>query len=118
MNTEISPPQIFSSSFTCVNGQTAFNPQPNFNGTSELLSITRTVLNFGAGGSAGVPSSAVLSPTLALPDYYVGMVSSSNTDNSTYLLKWINKVTTSNYLTPGVIAGVTQPFTVNQYYTP
>lgn len=117
-HTEIGLPQVYSAVVgPLVAGVYANNTFPNFNGTSEVLSITRLILGAGA---AGVPHALVSPPTgaAALSNWTLGCVSSLNTDVGTYQINWVNKVLSSSYAPAGVVNGVAQPAAVGQYYAP
>lgn len=116
-HTEIGLPQVYSATFTLAGGVGVAIQDPNFNGTSEVISVVRTVL----AGVAGVPHSQPFSPTgvgAVQSVWSLNCVSSVNTDVSTYRINWVNKVPSSNYLNPGVLNGVVQPAAAGQYYAP
>ena len=116
-HTEIASPQVYSATFTLVGGVAAAIQDPNFNGTSQVISIIRTVL----AGVAGVPHSIPFTPTgvgVVQSVWSLGCASSVNTDVSTYQVNWVNKNVTSTYLNPGILNGVTQTAAVGQYYAP
>lgn len=120
-NTEIAQPQFYSASFALTNGLLAAAPVANFNGTSEVLSIVRTVLS---GTAPGIPKSIVAAPSAAgavTGQWGLGVASNTSVvgaDNSTYQVNWVNKNVTSTYLNPGILNGVTQTAAVGQYYAP
>ena len=116
-NTEIGVPQLYSATFTLVGGVGTAIQAPYFNGTSEVLSIIRTVL----AGVAGTPHSQVSAPTgvgVVQSQWALNCVSSVNTDTSTYQINWVNKNVTSDYLNPGILNGVVQVAAAGQYYAP
>jgi hypothetical protein len=116
-HTEIANPKVYSISFTLIGGVAAAVQPADFNGTSQVISIVRTVL----AGVAGVPHAIPFTPTgvgAVQSVWSLGCASSVNTDVSTYQINWVNKEPTSNYLSPGVLNGVVQPAAAGQYYAP
>ena len=83
---EIAKNVIYSAPFVLVAGKLAPATVANFNGSSKLLSIVRTVV----GGTAGVPACAVVNPTAvgAGAVYLLGLYSSNALDTSTYTVYW------------------------------
>lgn len=116
-HTEVAVPQVYSAIIgPLVLGFIAAAAKPNFNGTSEVLSIVRTSL--GATGVCGTPSVVVISPTSqAANAWLLGIASTSATDAGFYQVNWVNKNVTSSYLNPGILNGVAQTPAVGQYYS-
>lgn len=118
-NTEIASPQVYSAIKVANNGFLIAAATPNFNGSSELLSIVRLNVNPTI-GDVGVPHAVVVPPSSQVAnDWLLGIATTSLTDDSSYQINWVNKEYSSNYLVPGVINGVVQPFVNSpQYYSP
>jgi hypothetical protein len=116
-HTEIANPHVYSASIGPLGaGFFAAAAQPNFNGTSEVISIVRTVLGATV---AGTPTAVIISPTSqAANDWLLGIASSTITDVGTYQVNWVNKEVSSSYLSPGILNGVAVTPAVGQYYAP
>jgi len=102
---EIASNEIYSQSFVCVAGVGAVVTPADFDGSSKLLSIVRTV----AGGTPGVPHCRVVSPSTAGASsvWGLGIFSSDAADTSTYRVYWTRQYQASpNYLQAGAGAGV------------
>lgn len=116
-HTEVAIPKVYSASIGPLGaGFLAAAAQPNFNGTSEIISIERTVLG---ATLAGTPTAVVLSPTSQVANaWLLGIASSTITDVGTYRVNWVNKEVSSSYLSPGILNGVAVTPAVGQYYAP
>lgn len=99
---EVAKNVIYSVSITVVAGKFAPATAANFNGSSQLLSIVRTVV----GGTAGVPVCAIAQPSGAGASavYGLGLYSSSATDTSTYVVYWRNEYIQSQQYIAGTNA--------------
>ena len=102
---EVYSNKIYEQSFQLIAGVGAVVNPTNFNASSRLLSIVRTV----AGGTPGTPHCRVVSPT-ASPGSSVwglGIFSSDALDTSTYVVYWTQQYQASpNYAQAGATAGV------------
>jgi hypothetical protein len=102
---EVSKYQLYSVPITLVAGVLAPVATANFDGSSKLLSIVRSV----AGGVVGTPHVSVASPTGVAGNavWKLGMYSSVNTDTSTYTVYWYNTYSPSpSYAQAGAGVGV------------
>jgi hypothetical protein len=96
---EVAKNVIYSIPITLVAGKYAPVATANFNGSSKLLSIVRTVV----GGTAGVPACASLAPTAPAGGavYLLGLYSSDALDTSTYTVYWTNQYIQSQQFIAG-----------------
>jgi hypothetical protein len=99
---EVSKNVIYSVPFVLVTGKLAPAQVANFNGSSKLLSIVRTIV----GGTAGVPATAVVAPTAPAGGavYLLGLYSSNALDTSTYTVFWTNQYSQSQQFIAGSVS--------------
>jgi hypothetical protein len=101
---EIASNKIYSQSFVLIAGVGAVVTPADFDASSKLLSIVRTV----PGGTPGVPHCRVVSPSAVGSDEWgLGVFSFNALDTSTYIVYWTRQYQASpNYLQAGAGAGV------------
>lgn len=115
---EIGDPVIYTASFTLSSGILATAVVANFDGSCKVLSIERIGA---ATGPAGVPAAAVEQPSAAgspASQWKLGVVSSVNTDTSTYVVTWARFYQPSPSFTQGGTVAVPVTAAAGQQYAP
>ena len=101
---EIADNKIYAQSYVLIAGVGAVVTPADFDGSSRLLSIVRTVV----GGTPGVPHCRVVVPSAPASSVWgLGIFSADALDTSTYVVYWTKQYQASpNYLQTGAVAGV------------